>query len=72
MNATPRRRLRELSRLHLLPDDSKRAELGIPYDVVLIARPAALVLPVAVLEKEVLAVRARLQGSGGLDRQGRK
>ena len=37
-----RRRLRELARLKLLGPDSPLRSLGIRYDVVLIARPAAL------------------------------
>ena len=37
-----RRRLRELVRLKLLGPDSPLVSLGIRYDVVLIARPAAL------------------------------
>jgi len=37
-----RRRLREASRLELLAPDSPLLRLGIRYDVVLIARPAAL------------------------------
>ena len=37
-----RRRLRELARLELLGPDSPLLGLGIRYDVVLIARPAAL------------------------------
>jgi ribonuclease P protein component len=37
-----RRRLRELVRLKLLAPDSPLLSLGIRYDVVLIARPAAL------------------------------
>jgi ribonuclease P protein component len=66
-----RRRLREAARLRLLADDSVDGSLGIPYDVVLIARPAALTLSAAALVSEVAAVRARLlrqgrpEGSGG-------
>src|SRR5258708_21940137 len=37
-----RRRLRELARVTLLGSDSPLAGVGIRYDVVLIARPAAL------------------------------
>ena len=55
-----RRRLREAARLRLIPHDSDDASPGIPYDVVLIARPAALTLSTADLESEVMAVRARL------------
>jgi ribonuclease P protein component len=57
-----RRRLREAARLRLLTNDSADASLGIPYDVVLIARPAALTVPAATLEGEVAAVRGRLSG----------
>jgi ribonuclease P protein component len=58
-----RRRLREAARLRLLADDSLDAGLGIPFDVVLIARPAALGLPTAAIESEVAVVRDRLQKS---------
>jgi len=37
-----RRRVREAARLRLLRDDSGLLRSGIPYDVVLIARPSAL------------------------------
>ena len=37
-----RRRLRELARVSLLGSDSPLSSVGIRYDVVLIARPAAL------------------------------
>ena len=47
-----RRRLRELSRLCLLAADSPLLAGGIRYDVVLIARPAALELPFKDLEAE--------------------
>jgi ribonuclease P protein component len=59
-----RRRLREAARRRLLADDSLGAGLGIPFDVVLIARPAALSLPMAAIEAEVVAVRDRLPRSG--------
>jgi ribonuclease P protein component len=59
-----RRRLREAARVRLLADDSLDAGLGIPFDVVLIARPAALSLPMAALESEVAAIRDRLPRSG--------
>ena len=47
-----RRRLREVSRLKLLAVDSPLVGRGIRYDVVLIARPAALELPFDSLEAE--------------------
>ena len=47
-----RRRLREVSRLQLLAADSPLVGGGIRYDVVLIARPAALELPFGDLEAE--------------------
>ena len=54
-----RRRLREVSRLRLLAADSPLAGRGIRYDVVLIARPAALEVPFAdlVAEAEQAALR---------------
>lgn len=55
-----RRRLREAARLGLIADDSGPAGQGIPYEVVLIARPAALTLSAAALQSEVAAVRSRL------------
>jgi ribonuclease P protein component len=55
-----RRRLREAARLQLLAPDSGGQQLGIPVDVVLIARPAALTLPAAALEADVSEVRRRL------------
>ena len=57
-----RRRLREAARAGLLPHDSEDGGVGIPYDVVLIARPAALELPRTALEEQAAAVRARLGG----------
>ena len=48
-----RRRLRELARQTLLGVDSHMTEVGIRYDVVLIARPAALQVPFADLRAEV-------------------
>src|SRR5437763_7267471 len=56
-----RRRLREAARARLLPRDSSPAERGIGYDVVLVGRPAALELPLPVLEEEAGRVRARLE-----------
>jgi ribonuclease P protein component len=54
-----RRRLRELARLSLLGRDSPLTGVGIRYDVVLIARPAALEVPFAdlVAEAEQAALR---------------
>ena len=48
-----RRRLRELARQKILVGDSAASEVGIRYDVVLIARPAALQVPFADLRAEV-------------------
>lgn len=50
-----RRRLREVARLVLLAEDSGLAAGGIGYDVVLIARPAALELPFDQLQAEAEA-----------------
>ena len=47
-----RRRLRELARLKLLAGDSPLNGVGIRYDVVLIARPAALLVDFAELAAE--------------------
>jgi ribonuclease P protein component len=55
-----RRRLRELARLNLLQGDSAAGLGGIRYDVVLIARPAALTLRFADLEEETEQARLRL------------
>ena len=66
-----RRRLREAARLRLIPHDSDEAGLGIPFDVVLIARPAALTLSASALESEVAFVRARLSGRPG-EAEGRR
>ena len=55
-----RRRLRELARLRLLGGDSPLNGVGIRYDVVLIARPAALVVDFAELAAEVDQAAARL------------
>jgi ribonuclease P protein component len=54
-----RRRLRELARAKLLGPDSPLSRVGIRYDVVLIARPAALEVPFAdlVAEAEQAALR---------------
>lgn len=55
-----RRRLREAVRLGLLESDSAALEGGIGYDVVLIARPAALSLPLLQLEAETRIAGERL------------
>jgi len=58
-----RRRLRELARQALLVPDSAGGRLGIRYDVVLIARPAALTLRYADLKAEAEQAAQRLSGS---------
>jgi ribonuclease P protein component len=55
-----RRRLREAARERLVGADSPLHRLGIRYDVVLIARPAALDLPFADLEAETEQAALRL------------
>ncbi len=55
-----RRRLRELAREELLGPDSPLTSLGIRYDVVLIARPAALVVSFADLREEASQAALRL------------
>ena len=55
-----RRRLRELARQTLLGADSPVTEVGIRYDVVLIARPAALRVPFADLRAEVQQAALKL------------
>lgn len=55
-----RRRVREAARLRLLVDDSRVSQPGIPYDVVLIARPAALTVEFAGLLRDVERVAGRL------------
>ena len=55
-----RRRLRELARQELLGPDSPAARGGIRYDVVLIARPAALELSFADLRAEASLAALRL------------
>jgi ribonuclease P protein component len=57
-----RRRLRELARLAILPADSGATPRGIRYDVVLIARPAALTLRFAELKEEAEQAARRLTG----------
>jgi len=54
-----RRRLREAARMRLLAD-SGAARLGIRYDVVLIARPAALTVSFADLKAEAEQAALRL------------
>lgn len=54
-----RRRVREAARLNLLGDGSPLRVEGKTYDVVLIARPAALTAPFAELVRETLAVARR-------------
>jgi ribonuclease P protein component len=55
-----RRRLRELARVSLLGSDSPLSSVGIRYDVVLIARPAALDVPFAELVVEAKQAALRL------------
>lgn len=55
-----RRRLREAARATLLAGDSGGAQRGIRYDVVLIARPAALTLRFADLKEEAGQAALRL------------
>lgn len=55
-----RRRLRELARKSLLGPDSPLRRVGIRYDVVLIARPAAVDGPFAELKSETEQVATRL------------
>jgi ribonuclease P protein component len=55
-----RRRLREAARTQLLGSDSPLRGVGIRYDVVLIARPAALVVPFAELDNETRQAALRL------------
>jgi ribonuclease P protein component len=58
-----RRRVRELARLTRLaagPSDSPPDGRGIPYDVVLIARPAATTMPFDELRKEAEQAARRL------------
>jgi ribonuclease P protein component len=55
-----RRRLREVARHALLGPDSPPALVGIRYDVVLIARPAALELSFADLRAEASLAALRL------------
>lgn len=55
-----RRRLREAARRHLLSGDSSPVRRGIRYDVILIARPAALTTSFADLEAEAEQAALRL------------
>ena len=55
-----RRRLREVVRTWLLGPDSPVRQVGIRYDVVLIARPSALEVPYADLEAEASLAALRL------------
>ena len=55
-----RRRVRELARDKLLGPDSPLTGLGIRYDVVLIARPAALVMTFADLSEEAAQAALRI------------
>jgi ribonuclease P protein component len=55
-----RRRLREVARMQLLGSDSPLRGVGIRYDVVLIARPAAVVVPFAELGNETRQAALRL------------
>ena len=59
-----RRRLREASRIEMLGPDSPLSRLGIRYDVVLIARPAALEASFAELRSEASAVALSLARAG--------
>jgi ribonuclease P protein component len=55
-----RRRLREVARAEMLADDSPLRQGGIRYDVVLIARPAALEMSFADLRAEASQAALRL------------
>jgi ribonuclease P protein component len=55
-----RRRLREVSRIRFLGADSPVHDVGIRYDVVLIARPAALEVSFADLTAEASLAALRL------------
>lgn len=55
-----RRRLREVARSELLAEDSALRSGGIGYDVVLIARTPALVLPMEELRAEARSLLDRL------------
>ena len=55
-----RRRLREVARSRMLGADSPLSQVGIRYDVVLIARPAALEVSFADLTAEAWLAALRL------------
>jgi ribonuclease P protein component len=55
-----RRRLREVTRQQILAADSPRRQVGIRYDVVLIARPAVLEVSFADLKAEASLAALRL------------
>jgi ribonuclease P protein component len=55
-----RRRLREVARSRMLGADSPLSQVGIRYDVVLIARPAALEVSFADLTAEASLAALRL------------
>ena len=55
-----RRRLREVARVGMLGPDSPLSQVGIRYDVVLIARPAALEVSFADLKAEASLAAFRL------------
>lgn len=57
-----RRRIREVVRQRMLHPDSPLLSRGRSYDVVVIARPAALALPFAVLDVDAEQVLTRLLG----------
>ena len=57
-----RRRLRELARIKLLAPDSPLLAVGIPYDVVMIARPAALEVSFADLRAEADQALLKITG----------
>ena len=58
-----RRRLRELARLAMLKADSGPGRGGIRYDVVLIARPAAISMRFADLKEETEQAALRLSNT---------
>lgn len=60
-----RRRVREAARLHLTGKDSPLIGTGMTYDVVLIARPAALTAPFADVVREALMVGQRARRRRG-------
>ncbi len=61
-----KRRLREAARLRLLGEDSPLRELGRSYDVVLIARPAALEAEFGDLLRDVDRCVSRLRRSAAV------